>query len=110
MKKAFSALLALTMILSLVPAFAVSSHALQSGSWQYEVTGGKATITGIDSDAVSGTVIIPSKLGGYPVTAIGGSVFRGCSGLKNVSIPDSVKSIGDRAFYDCGFLNDVTIR
>lgn len=87
MKKFLSALLALTMILSLVPAFAVSSHALQSGSWQYEVTGGKATITGIDSDAVSGTVIIPSKLGGYPVTAIGGSVFRGCSDLKMYRFP-----------------------
>ena len=59
MKKAFSALLALTMILSLVPAFAVQTLAAREGIWQYEVSDGEATITGIDSDAVSGTVIIP---------------------------------------------------
>ena len=32
------------------------------------------------------------------ITDIGDSAFQGCSGLENVSIPDSVKNIGERAF------------
>ena len=33
--------------------------------------------------------------------------FSGCSGLTSVTIPDSVTSIGEQAFYDCTGLKDV---
>ena len=44
----------------------------------------------------------------YSVTSIG-SAFSGCTGLTNVTIPNSVTSIGDRAFYGCIGLTSVTI-
>ena len=43
------------------------------------------------------------------VTSIGDYAFRGCSGLTSVTIPDSVTSIGYAAFYGCSGLKDVYI-
>ena len=45
----------------------------------------------------------------YVVTEIGASAFRGCSGLSNVTIPNSITTIGNHAFYDCSGLTSVTI-
>ena len=71
-----------------------------SGYYTYSVSNGKATITDVN-DSISGSVTIPSKLGGYPVIGIGDSVFKECTGLTSVTIPDSVTSIGKEAFDEC---------
>ncbi len=43
------------------------------------------------------------------VTSIGDRAFEGCSGLTSVTIGNSVTSIGDYAFTDCSGLTSVTI-
>ena len=43
------------------------------------------------------------------VTSIGDHAFYDCSGLTSVTIPNSVISIGSGAFYDCSGLTSVTI-
>ena len=43
------------------------------------------------------------------VTSIGGSAFRGCSGLTSITIPKSVTSIGYAAFNGCSGLTSITI-
>ena len=43
------------------------------------------------------------------VTSIGDWAFYGCTGLTNVTVPDSVSNIGNVAFYDCTGLTSVTI-
>ena len=41
--------------------------------------------------------------------SIGNGAFSGCSGLTNITIPNSVTSIGDDAFLSCSGLTSVTI-
>ena len=51
-----------------------------------------------------GDVTIPST-----VNTIGNNAFYGCTGLTSVTIPNSITSIGDQAFYGCTGLTSVTI-
>ena len=46
---------------------------------------------------------------GNSVTSIGTSAFNKCSGLTSVTIPNSVTSIGSTAFYGCSGLTSLTI-
>ena len=52
----------------------------------------------------SGEVSIPDT-----VTSIGEYAFSHCGEMKSVTIPDSVTSIGGRAFYSCEGLTSITI-
>ena len=75
--------------------------------FNYSISNGEVEITGYKGED---TVIkIPSKIEGYPVTAIGNSAFYGCTGLTSVTIPDSVTSIGYSAFSGCTGLTSIII-
>lgn len=76
--------------------------------YTYEVTDGAAIITGVDK-SISGNVVIPDTLGGYPVKAIGTLAFGSCNEITAVTVPGSVDSIGDDAFFCCEKLENVTI-
>ena len=84
-------------------------------TWSYRVKNGEAEIVAVKdgkySCAVSptptGSISIPSTLGGAKVTSIGNEAFKGCSKLKSVSIPESVTSIGREAFRWCRALESV---
>lgn len=56
--------------------------------------------------------VIPDRLGGYPVTAIGNEAFATAQcqwTLTSVVIPDTVTVIGERAFQNCVLLESVTL-
>lgn len=125
-KKVLATMLVAVMLLSAAPLsgiadydwgsfFATKAAAEEStdvcytdGYYTYTVSDGNATITNVDT-SISGDIEIPSTLGGYPVTGIGGAAFCYCDDLVNVTIPDSVTSIGDFAFWGCTELISVTI-
>ena len=54
-------------------------------------------------------VNIPIEIDGKFVTSIGKEAFSNCTGLTEITIPDSVTSIGERAFYYCTGLAKITI-
>ena len=78
-------------------------------------TGGVATpqsYHGSSTSSTTGTIYyIPSSL--KSVTVTGGNILYGafydCSGLMNITIPDSVTSIPSVAFYNCTKLTSITI-
>ncbi len=43
------------------------------------------------------------------MTSIGEAAFFGCSGITSLTIPNSVTSIGDGAFHDCSGITSLTI-
>ena len=57
----------------------------------------------------TGTLNIPSSVDGVKVTSIGVSAFEGCTGLKSITIPDSIDSVGNYAFSSCTGLTSVII-
>ena len=56
------------------------------------------------SKAIKGELEIPNS-----VTSIGERAFRDCTGLTSVTIPNSVTSIGQSAFYGCENLKSISI-
>ncbi len=52
--------------------------------------------------ALKGDIVIPGKYRGKAVTAIGDYGFAECGNITSISIPDSITSIGQSAFYNCG--------
>ena len=62
----------------------------------------------IEIDGYNGSasrIIIPEEIDGYTVVAIGG--FKGNEDIKYLSIPATVKSIRNKAFYDCKNLEHI---
>lgn len=100
MKKMISILLSVALFLSVFPVsiFAAgSTNENTESGYTYTVENGEATITGCD-DSITGDVVLPDTLGGYPVTQIGREAFRYNRYLTSIRIPDSVTSIGESAF------------
>ena len=103
--------------LSVFTSSLASAHDFYVDGIYYNINGSEATVTfgGSDYfdydyyDEYSGDVIIPSTVTynsiTYPVTAIGEYAFALCFHLTNVTIPNSVTTIGKTAFGATGISN-----
>lgn len=118
--KIFSVLIAVAMIFTSAPLegltginlpdlfdFSLKTEALTSGDFEYTVTNGKATITAYTGVATN--LVIPSTLGGYPVTVIDDGAFFDSPNLSSVTISDGIITVGETAFYYCKNLRTVNI-
>lgn len=123
-----SALLSVAMLFTFLPTAAFAATPTPESDFTYTISGNSVTITGYTGSDTE--IIIPDKIAGYPVTAIGENAFKSSSltnitipngvtsignyafsssSLKSIDISESVTSIGDYAFYYCKSLNSVNI-
>ena len=68
------------------------------------------SVTNIESKAFSGTPWLKSKQKIHPLVVVNGILIDGTTCSGNVTIPDSVTSIGDDAFCDCTDLTSITLQ
>src|SRR5665213_310665 len=85
--------------------------AMVQAQFNYSVNAGGATITITGYYGPAGNVSIPSRINGMSVTSIGFEAFflSFTNGLVNLTIPDSVTSIGANAFWLCGGLASLIV-
>jgi hypothetical protein len=115
MRKFICAVLTLALIISFIPGMTITASAATEGDWDYRVSNGEATVRWYTGPG--GNVVIPSTLGGYPVTTVGVpglGMFNSLSVHTNttvtsVIIPNGVTTIGARAFRGCTSLVNVTV-
>ena len=100
----------LLMMLVLMPLMGLADKETVDGiEWTYTVKDGKARIEEGLSQSATGSITIPSMLGGCPVTSIGDSAFCGCSNLTSVTIPASLTNVCRCAFSNCGALRSFAV-
>ena len=110
-------ILILTLCLSLAgPVAAAGSNeedqnTVTSGVWKFQILNNQAILIGCSDDA-TGELTIPTKVNGYPVTTIsragkfgGPWTDRKLTGITKITVPDSVKIIGQEAFFWCSAAN-----
>lgn len=78
------------------------------GAFTYRVENGTAVLTGYDK-SLSGTMIIPSSLGGNKLTKINGYALAYDDDVTRVEIPEGVTYIGEGAFNGYTALTEVEI-
>ena len=81
------------------------------GTFTYDVSAdGHYEITGyVVNTSVEHEVVIPDKIYDVDVTSIAANAFKSCTSVTSVTLPQTVKYIGDFAFYDCDKLTKVTL-
>jgi len=108
MKKLLSVLLTIIMLMLSIPFTATASPdytVYTSGDYKYQISDGAAVI--VQYIGSSDSITIPSTLDGYSVSTV---EFLGVNTtLKRITIPGSVKALGDDLFNDYRLLESATL-
>lgn len=110
-KRLFSLLVLFSMLGTFwVPVAQVSAATtLQENGYYYQIIDNEAVITNVNYKSVEGDIVVPSTIGGYPVTAIGKAAFDYCSLTTGITLPDSIRSIASSAFSYCRKLTSIKL-
>lgn len=63
------------------------------------------TITAYKGNKNAEQIIVPATINGRTVTGISNNVFKGCEKVSLIAVPDTIVTIGDRAFENCQSLS-----
>ena len=100
-KRIWSLLLAVALLVGMIP-IRVEAASITSGDYTYQLTDNEATITAAN---VSGEVVIPSHLDGYPVVSIGYEAFYQNTAITSVVITDTVELLASAHFTAAAICN-----
>lgn len=107
MKKIEQILLLICFALIMCTSVSINSFAsdkVSSGDWEYTISSDGITITAYNGDD---TIIdIPSSVDGYNVIKINSYVFED-SKMTELTIPETINSIGSNAFHNCKSLKKI---
>lgn len=78
---------------------------ISDNKFEYQIINDEVIIT--KCNMVTYGIIIPEKIEGYPVVEIADGVFQGKSAITSITIPDSVKRLGNSCFSNCSKLKKV---
>ena len=95
----------------IMPKQDVTLYAAWSGeavAWPYEYEEDENSITILRYTGTATTVTVPDTINGLPVQSLAAEAFRGTS-VTEVTVPDSVETIGQAAFADCAALERIQI-
>lgn len=110
MKKLLSIILVVSMVIFAFPLTAISSFAVTSGDFEYEVISEEdKTCAIIGYTGTAADLEIPQEIDGYSVTKIGDYAFEECTSLVSVTVPAGITVIGDGAFWDCTSLANINV-
>ena len=85
--------------------FELPGYVCYEDDYTYSVSDDRATIT--KYNGVAENILIPDKLGGYPVVSIGSEAFKNNKTIKKVYCSELITTIGSSAFYNCTNLTDI---
>lgn len=68
--------------------------------------GKTSTITGYNGQEK--VVVVPQTLGGAEVTAVGAEAFKNNTLIERIDLPNTIKEIGEYAFYGCTALSEIS--
>lgn len=106
MKKAFFAVISAA-VLAFQPCCTVSYAAAEDFALKYEISDEQVSVTGCTGNV--STLSIPSEIEGLPVTSVADGAFAGNEDIISCTIPDSVKTVGAKAFSNCPKLGELSI-
>ncbi|MDR1409747.1 MAG: leucine-rich repeat domain-containing protein [Oscillospiraceae bacterium] len=73
----------------------------------YRISGNNVTITKYKGEETQ--VVVPNKIEGKVVTAIGDNAFDGCTKIKSIKLPNTITTLGAFAFRYCVDLESINI-
>lgn len=112
MKRLLSIVLSVVLVLSYTPVILpqVSAETVDTCEeyLTWEVSGDLVFIEDCD-ESISGDIVIPATLDGYPVDSISSNAFDNCTGITGVTILEGIRSLSKGAFYGCENLKSVAL-
>ena len=91
-----------------IPALALNAYAASLDDLTFAVYDDSATLTKCSTSA-TGAIEIPAEYEGKPVTMIAANAFQRCTQITNITMPDSINTIGEYAFQSMTALTGINI-